>query len=129
MLTTFFKFLQRDYLLNVKDIEDFQMKAKSERYAELNDCPWYVDDSVWRSNKDKADDILNHLKRIDPENIKSTMEKEADNNLSSMDLEMNVNRKTKKVKFSVHYKKTNTNTTIKKRSNNRDMRSNKGLRR
>ena len=101
-------------------MEDFQMKAKSERYPELNDWPWYVDDSVLKSNKEKADDILNHLNSIDPENIKFTMEKEENNKLSSLDLEMNVNRKTKKVEFSVHYKKTNTNITIKKRSNHRE---------
>ena len=46
-------------------MEDFQMKAKSERYPELNDWPWYVDDSVLKSNREKADDILNHLNSID----------------------------------------------------------------
>ena len=34
-------------------MEDFQMKAKSERYPELNNWPWYVDDSVLKSNKEK----------------------------------------------------------------------------
>ena len=48
------------------------------------------------------------------------MENEEDNKLSLLDLEMNVNRKTKKVEFSVHYKETNTNITIKKRSNHRE---------
>ena len=37
-----------------------------------------------------------------------------------LDLELNVNRKKKKVEFSVHYKKTNTNITIKKKSNHKD---------
>ena len=31
-----------------------------------------------------------------------------------------VNRKTKKIEFTVHYKKTHTNITIKKKSNHRD---------
>ena len=35
----------------------------------------------------------------------------------SLDLEMNVNRKQKKVEFNVHYKPTNTNITLKKQSN------------
>ena len=33
---------------------------------------------------------------------------------------MNVNRKKKKVEFNVYYKKTNTNITIKKRSNHKE---------
>ena len=48
------------------------------------------------------------------------MEKEEYNKLASLDLGMNVNRKTKKVEFNVHYKKTNTNITLKKRSNHRE---------
>jgi hypothetical protein len=35
-------------------------------------------------------------------------------------MELNVNRKKKKIEFNVHYKKTNTNITIKKRSNHRE---------
>ena len=101
-------------------MEDFQMKSKSEAFPELNDWPWYVDDSVLKSNDKKADEILNHLNSVDPDNIKFTMEKEENNKLASLDLAMNVNRKTKKVEFNVHYKKTNTNITLKKRSNHRE---------
>ena len=35
-------------------------------------------------------------------------------------MELNVNRKQKKIEFNVHYKPTNTNITLKKRSNHRD---------
>ena len=47
------------------------------------------------------------------------MEEEDNNKLPVLDLELNVNRKTKKIEFSVHYKKTHTNITIKKRSNHK----------
>ena len=40
--------------------------------------------------------------------------------MPALDLEMNVNRKTKKGQFNVHYKKTNTNITIKKKSNHKE---------
>ena len=101
-------------------MEEFQLKAKSEEYPELNDWPWYVDDSVLKSKCNKTNDILEHLNSIDPEHIKFTMEEEVNNKLGVLDLGMNVNRRTKKVEFSVHYKKTNTNITIKKRSNHRE---------
>ena len=32
-------------------MEDFQMRAKSERYPELKDWPWYVDDSKLKNRK------------------------------------------------------------------------------
>ena len=46
------------------------------------------------------------------------MEEEEDNRLPVLDLM--VNRKTKKIEFTVHYKKRHTNITIKKNSNHRD---------
>ena len=48
------------------------------------------------------------------------MEIEEDNKLAVLDLELNVNRKRKKIEFNVHYKKTNTNITIEKQSNHRE---------
>ena len=63
---------------------------------------------------------MDHLNSIEPDSIKFTKEEEEDNKLPVLDLELNVNRKTKKVEFNVHYKKTNTNITIKKRSNHRE---------
>ena len=63
---------------------------------------------------------MNHLNSIEPEHIKFTMEEEEDNKLAVLDLELNVNRKNKRIECSVHYKKTNTNITIKKKSNHTD---------
>ena len=63
---------------------------------------------------------MNHLNSIEPGVIRFTKEEEVDNKLPSLDLEMNVNRKKKKVEFNVYYKKTNTNTTVMKRSNHKE---------
>ena len=101
-------------------MEDFQMRAKRDDLPELNNWPWYVDDSVLKCKKNKAEEILNHLNNIEPGTIKFTKEEEENNKLAVLDLELNVNRKKKKVEFSVHYKNTHTNITIKKKSNHRD---------
>ncbi len=101
-------------------MEDFQMRAKHENFPELNEWPWYVDDSVLKCTKEKAETILNHLNNIEPDSIKFTKEEEENNMLPVLDLELNVNRKTKKIEFNVHYKKTNTNVTIKKKSNHKE---------
>ena len=101
-------------------MEDFQMRAKTEEHPELNNWPWYVDDSVLKCKQHKAQPILDHLNSIEPEHIKFTKEEEEDNKLAVLDLELNVNRKKKKIEFNVHYKKTNTNITIKKKSNHTD---------
>ena len=98
-------------------MEDFHLRAKSNDYPELNSWPWYVDDSVLKCRTNRSTDILNHLNSIEPEHIRFTKEEEENNRLPSLDLQMNVNRKEKRVKFSVHYKETNTNITIKKQSN------------
>ena len=82
--------------------------------------PWYVDDSVTKCKKNRAKKILDHLNSIEPEHIRFTMEEEEDNKLPVLDLVLMVNRKTKKIEFTVHYKKTNTNITIKKKSNHRE---------
>ena len=101
-------------------MEDFQMRAKTTEHPELNNWPWYVDDSVLKCKRNKANILLEHINSIEPESIKFTKEEEEDNKLAVLDLELNVNRKKKKVEFSVHYKKTNTNITIKKKSNHKD---------
>ena len=100
-------------------MEDFQLRAKSDDYPELNNWPWYVDDSVLKCKRNRSQAILNHLNSIEPDDIKFTMEEEEKNKLASLDLQLNVNRKTKKIEFNVHYKKTNTNITIKKQSNHK----------
>ena len=63
---------------------------------------------------------MEYINSIEPDAIKFTKEEEEDNKLAVLDLELNVNRKKKKVEFNVHYKKTNTNITIKKRSNHKE---------
>ena len=101
-------------------MEDFQLRAKNEAFPELNDWPWYVDDSLLKCKKEKATEILDHLNSIEPDAIKFTKEEEENNQLAVLDVELNVNRKTKKIEFNVHYKSTNTNITSKKRSNHRE---------
>ena len=101
-------------------MEDFQLRAKHVDYPELNEWPWYVDDSVLKCKREKATTILDHLNNIEPNVIKFTKEEEENNKLAVLDLELNVNRKTKKIEFKVHYKKTNTNITIKKKSNHKE---------
>ena len=70
-----------------------------------------MDDSVPKYKR-------NHLNGQEPE-IKFTKEEEEDNKIAVLDLELNVNRKKKKIEFIVHYKKANANITLKKQSNHR----------
>ena len=101
-------------------IEDFQMRAQSEDYPELGQWPWYVDDSVLKCKTDRTDVILAHLNSIEPEHITFNKEEEVEGKLTVLDLKLSINRKTKKIEFSVHYKKTHTNVTIKKKSNHKE---------
>ena len=73
-----------------------------------------------KCKQDRASTILEYLNSIDPEHIRFTKEEEENNKLPSLDLELNVNREEKRVEFNVYYKKTNTNITIKKKSNHTD---------
>ena len=36
-------------------MEDFQMRSHSDEYPELNQWPWYVDDSVLKCKKERTD--------------------------------------------------------------------------
>ena len=100
-------------------MEEFQMRAKSEDFPELEKWPWYVDDSVLKCRRNRSTEILDHLNSIE-ESIKFTKEEEENGKLPVLDLELNINRRQKKIEFNVHYKKTNTNITIKKKSNHRE---------
>ena len=80
----------------------------------------YVDDSLLKCKKEKTTQILDHLNSIEPNATKFTKEEEENNQLAILDVELNVNRKTKKIEFNVHYKSTNTNITIKKISNHNE---------
>ena len=81
-------------------MDEFQMKFKTEEYPELREL-WYVDDSVLKCKRNRAEEILNHLNDQEPE-IKFTKEEEEDNKIAVLDLELNVNRKKKKIEFGVH---------------------------
>ena len=96
------------------------MRAKSPNFPELNEWPWYVDDSILKCKQHRSEEILNHLNSIEPEDIKFTKEEMEDGKIPVLDLELNINREQKKIEFNVHYKKTNTNITIKKKSNHRE---------
>ena len=100
-------------------MEEFQMKVKSAEYPELQEWPWYVDDSVLKCKRNRSDVILGHLNEQDAA-VRFTKEEEKDNKMSVLDLGCNVNRKRKKIEFNVHYKPTNTNITLKKQSNHRE---------
>ena len=95
------------------------MKAKSADFLELEEWPWYVDDSILKCKRNRSEEILNHLNQQEPGIIKFTKEEEVDNKMAVLDLGLNVNRKRKKIEFNVHYKATHTNITIKKKSNHR----------
>ena len=101
-------------------MEDFLMRAQSEEFPELQQWPWYVDDSVLKCKQSRTEAILEHINSIEPDHIRFTKEEETDGKLPVLDLELTVNRRTKKIEFGVHYKKTHTNITIKKHSNHRD---------
>ena len=87
-------------------MEDFQMRPETTAFPELNDWPWYVDDSVLKCRS--VVKILEHLNSIEPADIKFTKEEMEEERIAVLDLELNVNRKQKKIEFNVHYKKTNT---------------------
>ena len=101
-------------------MEDFQMRSKTDAFPELNNWPWYVDESVLKCKQHRATKILDHLNSIEPDDIKFTKEEQEDDKLASLDLELNINRKKKIVEFNVNYKKTNTNIMIKKKSNHKE---------
>ena len=56
-------------------MEEFQLKAKTEENPELREWPWYVDDSVLKCKRNRAEDILRHLNSQEEE-IQFTKEEE-----------------------------------------------------
>ena len=50
-------------------MEDFQMRSKSSSFPELNEWPWYVDDSVLKSKGTRSNEILEHLNGIERESL------------------------------------------------------------
>ena len=77
----------------------------------------YVDGSETKCKEVEAQGILEHLNAIEPGVIEFTKEDQQCDTLPVLDLKQEVNRKTKKIECSVHYKKTHTNINVKERSN------------
>ena len=94
-------------------MEDFQLRAKHTEFPELNEWPWYVDDSVLKCKREKAESILHHLNNIEPDTIVFTMEFEENNMLASLDLKLNV-EKENRIQYTLQKKhQINTKTEIK----------------
>ena len=83
----------------------------------LNEWYWYVNDSETKCKEGEAEGILDHLNAIEPAVIEFLKEDQECDTLLVLDLKQKVNRKTKKIECSVHYKKTHTNINVKERSN------------
>ena len=98
-------------------MEEFQLKAIRTSPHDIKDWFWYVDDSELKCKKGTSEEILEHLNTIDPEHIVFTKEEEEDNELAVLDLKQAIDRKKKKICFTVNYKKTHTNINVKEKSN------------
>ena len=77
-------------------MEDFLMRAQSEDFPELQQWPWYVDDSVLKCKQSRTEAILKHINSIEPDHIRFTKEEETDGKLPVLDLEFNSQPKNKK---------------------------------
>ncbi|PFX29623.1 hypothetical protein AWC38_SpisGene5605 [Stylophora pistillata] len=99
-------------------MNDFQLRAMETSSYPLDEWFWYVDDSETKCKEGEAQEILDHLNNIEPGVIIFTKEDQEGDVLPVPDLKQTVNRKTTKIMYSVHYKKTHTNINVKKRSNN-----------
>lgn len=75
----------------------------------LNEWFLYVDDSETRFKGGEAQEILDHLHTIKPGVTVFTKEDQEGDVLPVLDIKQIVDRKTKKIMYSVHYKKTHTN--------------------
>lgn len=97
-------------------MEDFQLRAMETSPCPLNQWYWYVDDSEIKSKKGEALVILDHLNSIEPDVIVFTKEEQDGEALPVLDLKQMIDRKTKKIQCTVHYKQTHTNINIKEKS-------------
>ena len=79
-----------------------------------------MDDSELKCEREEADEILRQLNDIEPGVIIFTMEKDENDTLPVVDLKQTIDRKTKKIRFTVHYKATHTNINVSNRSNHPD---------
>ena len=67
--------------------------------------------SETKCKEGEAQDILDHLNAIEPGVIEFTKENQECDTLPVLDLKQEINRKTKKIECSVHYKKTHIRTS------------------
>ena len=74
---------------------DFHILAKTDEHPELNNWPWYADNSELKCKRHKAQLLLDHLNSIEPDRITFTKGEEQENKLAALDLESNVKRKKK----------------------------------
>ena len=89
-------------------MEDFQMRAKSTECPELEQWPWYVDDSVLKCRRNRAEEILQYINSIEPEAIKFTKEEEEDGKLAVLDLESSTGDRKEFNSMSITKKTTRT---------------------
>jgi hypothetical protein len=93
------------------------MRARDDRFPSLEEWWWYVDDSLLKCPINQTQQILEHIKSIEPGVIEFTMEEAENDTLAVLDLKISIDRKMKKLGFGVNYKKTHTNINIKQKSN------------
>ena len=114
-LSSTLSFFDNSSSLTVIYMEDFQLRAMETSSYPLNEWFWYVDDSETKCKEGEAQEILHHLNTIEPGVIVFTKEDQVGHVLPVLDLKQTVDRKTKRIMCSVHYK-THTNIDVKKRS-------------
>ena len=102
-------------------MEEFQLKVKNTIPIEIKEWYWYVDDSELKCVKEDADKILTYINEVKPGVIEFTKEEEEENLLAVLDLKQTVDRKKKKINFTVNYKTTHTNINVKEQSNHPDI--------
>ena len=103
-------------------MEEFQLKClKTLPHPCLQQWYWYVDDSEVKCEKEEACVILDGINAMEPGVIEFTMEEQNEEGvLPVLDLKQKVDRKSKKIRFGVHYKPTHTNINVKATSNHPD---------
>ena len=84
-------------------MEDFQLRTIEMSLYPINERFWYTDDSETKCREGEAQEILDHLNTIEPGVIVFAKEDQEGDVLLVLDLKQTVDRKTKKVMYSVHY--------------------------
>ena len=98
-------------------MEEFILSVQKSCPYPLKEWYWYVDDSEVICKAKNTGKILEYLNNVKPGILVFTKEEQEDETLSVLDLKQIVDRKTKRLKFSIHYKTTHTNINVHARSN------------